>query len=627
MTIQRVPRRSVFALAAAFLSVAASIGCSDSEPSPNPTSIAQGEVTVAPSEAPRPPGCASIPNDVCDVALAFEAALRDGDGSRLEVESKAKPAFATMLARRNEPLKVVSIGCPFAAVELGCGATFAIGISSVIPGTDAARASGLTYSAIFTRDAGCDFSSIYTVGPPAGGPSSLCKPDGTAGTRLLTEVKFITEGELLNPVVNGSLAQGGTLAGRPKGITDTHVRSKWSPFPDETKPPVPAVLAGVAVREFELGPSVQLDGMLFIATGCWGCDGPTSGIDRVYRRDSGLVREKLTLPGGAIRDVQARPNSQELYVVTCNKDYCGGLGPGVHDLVSTIHRSLDGGITWETVATFEDYASLGPFTDDGYLVTVGTPGDDASEWIETYFLMPGRVPVSKPPGTSMYSGSARILPDGSVGFQTVDGRRWLRADGSTGYEVPFDVDSDQVSDIEAPDGGHLISWSVDLGIPRRTGYQVLWRKGTIETAFQGGAGRIGHWLGPDSYVGNTFASDSELGLADTTASSYERSIPAFVSLRTGVISPIETEFFAEHYRMDRAYVMSAWPGNLARVNTPGDCLQLRELASAASKSLGCYQHGAIVAEDALGGTPEPGWVRVIGPAGQVGWMAAEFLER
>jgi hypothetical protein len=377
---------------------------------------------------------------------------------------------------------------------------------------------------------------------------------------------------------------------------------------------------------------VPVDRLMFIATGCWGCDGPTSGLDRVYPLGGRVVRDVVTLPPGGIRSVAVRPNSQEIILVTCQHDYCGDFGPAQKGLVSTVHRSFDGGVSWETVATFDDYARVQRFTEDGYVVTVWTPDDEGPvHGADSYYLMPGRKQVQPPSGTSEF-GDFRVLADGQIAFPTTDGKRWLREDGSVALELPFPVDASRVNVLDVPGGTQLVSWSVDLGGPRRVGYQVLWRNGAAQFGFADDDGigwRVGQWLADPKFIGNVFVSDQELGLERTDALyDYERSVPAYVDLERGTVTPIDTPFFEANYRMNRTYVLGSIPGDdLARVNTPGDCLNLREGASSGATVITCLGHGTLVSVDALGGTPAAGWVRVLGPLGQTGYVAAEFLER
>jgi hypothetical protein len=370
--------------------------------------------------------------------------------------------------------------------------------------------------------------------------------------------------------------------------------------------------------------------MLFIATGCWGCDGPTSGLDRVYRLGGEIVKESVKLPPGGIRSIAVRPNTQEIVAVICQKDYCGDFGPAQTDLVSTVFRSLDGGVSWEALATFEAYAGVSAFTPGGYVVTVWTP--DAADPVQgeySYYLMPGRTRVVPPEGTAQYGGF-RVLPDGQLAFQSDDGQRWLRADGSVGHELPFPVTSERVGAEETRDGASLISWSSDLGPGRYTSYSVIWQSGAaVVGAIDPGNGisfRAGEWLGRGQFVGNVFVSDKELGLPNSNLYDYERSVPAYVDLERGTANPIDTPFFEAHYRMNRTYVLGTGPEQIGRVNTPGDCLYLRETGAPDGKIITCLKHGTLVALDVFAGAPE-GWVRVFGPMGELGYVAAQYLER
>ena len=461
MTIRYQRRRSpaaCLALLAVFALAVASCFGGDSKQTPTPSRRSQRQ--------PQPPGDrtasrlrGSPSRTMSENVWAVDAALAAG-ASRIDGEPFALEAF-NQIFRLGQTFRVTSIGCPFAAVELGCGATFAVGVSSITPGVDARNAKGLAYSFNFIRDAACDLSVIYSTGAPEGGPSSLCLPDGMAGEPRLAQIIHLTDDQFVNQLVNGGLAQGGTLAGRPKGITDGNVRSEWFAYPDEPAPVVPDVLKGVPLRQMPLGQSVPVDRLLFIAIGCWGCDGPTSGLDRVYRLGGQVVKETLALPPGGIRSIAVRPGTQEVILVTCDKDYCGGLGPGVTDMVSTVHRSVDGGVNWETAGTFEDYASVGEFTSEGYIVTVWSPGTAASDaGTYAYYVMPGRNEVRPPAGTAGFggrvcSGMARSIPNHDYSSGSVPMAAWV-----TNFRWPSTTTAS--SDVDARTGT-LIAWSTERG--------------------------------------------------------------------------------------------------------------------------------------------------------------------
>jgi hypothetical protein len=73
----------------------------------------------------------------------------------------------------------------------------------------------------------------------------------------------------------------------------------------------------------------------------------------------------------------------------------------------------------------------------------------------------------------------------------------------------------------------------------------------------------------------------------------------------------------------------AWPrlaisGRFLRVVTPGDCLNVRQSASTASPSLGCFADGVLLPQrDA---SAPSGWAAVLTPDGREGFASSAFLE-
>jgi hypothetical protein len=76
------------------------------------------------------------------------------------------------------------------------------------------------------------------------------------------------------------------------------------------------------------------------------------------------------------------------------------------------------------------------------------------------------------------------------------------------------------------------------------------------------------------------------------------------------------------------FLTDAIPGAFAMVDTGGDCLNVREAASADSKSLGCFADGVLLtASDVISVVEGEEWQSVTTPSGQSGWASAAFLVR
>ena len=86
-----------------------------------------------------------------------------------------------------------------------------------------------------------------------------------------------------------------TPTATPAAVRTPQPRSAATPSATPGHPPDSAPNA-VALK-VEPGAPFPLKTVLIIETGCWQCDGPTSGLERVYRRaDGSWSREKLVDP-------------------------------------------------------------------------------------------------------------------------------------------------------------------------------------------------------------------------------------------------------------------------------------------------------------------------------------------
>src|SRR5574341_484593 len=146
----------------------------------------------------------------------------------------------------------------------------------------------------------------------------------------------------------------------PAPATLTTVTPSPEPTPSPTARP-PDLFGGVEVRDLVLSDSIDLpaDTGLIIETGCWQCDGPITGLARVYRGPDGQVRtetllslDSLGLPPHVgewehyITGLAAREDGSEIVVTVCTSSYCGGLGYRKPDAREALYSSADGGVTW-----------------------------------------------------------------------------------------------------------------------------------------------------------------------------------------------------------------------------------------------------------------------------------------
>jgi hypothetical protein len=100
-------------------------------------------------------------------------------------------------------------------------------------------------------------------------------------------------------------------------------------------------------------------------------------------------------------------------------------------------------------------------------------------------------------------------------------------------------------------------------------------------------------------------------------------LPTLVETATGEVTRIRAPFETLAGQNDRNVVLAAQAGgNLARVNTPGTCLNLRKEQNTTSEILTCIGHGALMT--VLGADNATMLPVVFGPWS--GWVSLDFVE-
>jgi hypothetical protein len=626
-------RLSPALISALGLVVAAACSGGDRQPA-TPTPGETAAAAVSPTLQPPVP-CPIPEQDVCEFAVQLEKKVQANDFSSLGPDVAA---FSDIIRRGLEghaPL-LVSIGCPKAAVSIGCGGTFGLGFTTLTPGADPGDADSGLLAIAFWRDPACDFKVIYDTGK---------MPACTAQEPKFISAVAVGSRDFRRTVLNGGIAQGGTLAGRPLGITDTTVRSDWVPFFAEPRPsPTPPLtIGGVPVRELSLvaqGRPIPFSGVMLLQSGCWGCDGPTSALARVYYGPAGKLRsEQLPSPvtGKEVyfTGVLVRPDTNEIVAAMCVTGYCGALNAVTTDSHSKVFRSRDGGITWQEFVDFPGSAYLGALTPDGFIVQRGFGPGDPREWEYNDYYWPSGEKIAVPAGAKPYN--LTMFGD-VVTYRSDDGKSFLKPDGSVYWTFPLSEPVDEYGvgvQSDATGESLVVTWGTTPGGPgagKRQGYVGLFRGGTLRSVFRsndyfGGGGRV--WLGNNAVAGNAGLTNYQLGIdPGGNLSSFQRSVPVAIDYAAGTVAPIEPAFIDANYRTNRAYVTALFPGPVVKVAGAGDCLNVRENASTAAPILACYHDGVLLQKI---GEPVAGdggqWLPVATPDGRKGFASTQYLER
>jgi hypothetical protein len=139
----------------------------------------------------------------------------------------------------------------------------------------------------------------------------------------------------------------------PVAETASSRSSAWAPLAQETT----ASIATAETAPLTLGEEIDFpdDLLLIIENGCYACDGPPTGLSRVYRTGGGPVRtEVLFEPSGYgadayITSFAVRLGATEIVVAVCVRAHCGPLGDPEEGSLTALLRSTDGGVTWQEI--------------------------------------------------------------------------------------------------------------------------------------------------------------------------------------------------------------------------------------------------------------------------------------
>ena len=195
-----------------------------------------------------------------------------------------------------------------------------------------------------------------------------------------------------------------------------------------TEPTSTQALDPTLPRSVEIGPLLPLpdDLALIVETGCAECDGSAETLERIYRDNlNGNLRLEtiFTFTGTGVRSARS-PRPGELLAVECSTGHCGDVTTTASDdAATTLHRSRDGGMTWESSEPRKGaYHTLGAAGTEDALVT-RIPAEDHVQWGSLgYEWFISSEPVEPPAGLEPGAASPRTLPNGSIVWWTDDGR-------------------------------------------------------------------------------------------------------------------------------------------------------------------------------------------------------------
>lgn len=325
--------------------------------------------------------------------------------------------------------------------------------------------------------------------------------------------------------------------------------------------PTLGMVGGVAIQAMAVGPAFAIpDGVaLLIEIGCTQCDGPTEGIERVYRDSEGQVQREVlfsapTMPA-YISSLAVSEDGQGIALTICSPGYCGGLAPVTEDATTTLHLSRDGGETWEVADVLDGAYFVQAVLDQGVLMR-DLPAGDFSGW-GGFGLYPGGEPIVPPePDAWPSSISATELV-----WRTVDGRL-LRNEGMPLVELNDDYAASRIAHgvlRPGPEGGYAIRIrsAADNVSEHYLAVFSPQRDLTHVFALSGLAG-VSAWLPTGEALGNSFFSIEELSVDPETLVYGGAGIPTVFDFEAGIRRPIIDPFLGTFGR-HRVLAAVPWP--------------------------------------------------------------------
>ena len=420
----------------------------------------------------------------------------------------------------------------------------------------------------------------------------------------------------------------------PAQATPDVTQPATNPQPTAVVTPQPTgeTIAGVPVSSisFTQPGSLPVDGLsLIIEKGCYQCDAPGESFERVSLNSSGALQvEPLFEPtNGYLFSSHFDPAGRAYYVSVCTRGYCGGIAQLSDDAQTTLHRSTDGGVTWQELGVFDGPVGVATITTQGPLLNRSTFEDGETNY---EFQVLGTQNIIRPPAG--YGLAYSYTTGRAIGWQKEGGREVLNFDGSQLVTLPdVGLAPNRLASMEiiavSPTGDILIAWvnGPDQGEQHR--YIGILKGGKLNSILKAdGSLTINTWLTQSIAFGNVLVSPTDVDPASSDSSGKLH--PMMIDLQTGTITPLELygPAFSSAYDFQRNRIVEVQPGPFLRVTGAGDCLNVRERPEADAPVVQCFADNVLLrdlaAEEQSGGIA---WKKVATPGGEEGWASAEFL--
>ncbi len=361
-------------------------------------------------------------------------------------------------------------------------------------------------------------------------------------------------------------------------------------------------------------------------------------LRRIHRLASGELETRLLFDPfayGSTRMLTYRgfdttgpvlPNGQ-LAISACSTRECPGLSAASADALSTVFRSIDGGVSWSASAEIDGTVRVVSGAREGELLVQRLPreGDDRTGRLEWW--PSGR--VLDPPTEWASESEPAILPDNRViwwtgGGQLLDceGRRLL----DLGEELSGGSVARAIAILPNADGSRIVvtwqenppdslkgpfRWSVYAAAGNRYELMDILAApfNAIPTA----------WLGESELL---FTADLDWKLLGEEALTPEQPrLPVILDVVEGTAMAIDVPGGT----LGRGWAVAIQRGPFAEINAGvGDCLNLRTAPSLDGGVLRCVAHATLL--EALSPI-DSNWVLVRTSDAVEGWVSGEFLRQ
>ena len=440
------------------------------------------------------------------------------------------------------------------------------------------------------------------------------------------------------------VVQQPTATAAPRPTPDTTPMPAPTPLPDEQ---LPDILRGHDVLPLLVDDPIALpdDLALIVSTGCVACDGPATGLQRIYRDHSGdlqfdplLSMDRLNLPeisahaaGGFAPQFGScvfAPDGSEIFASICLVAWCGGEGLNAWspDARTAILQSGDGGVTWQLTGIYDRSMWIEAYVDSGQLLLAVYP----SAAIVEYETFPSFVPITPP--MSGYVPSTVLA--GVVFWQPGAGKAGplLRGDGATFLDLGHDASlGDPVlRDTEEP--MVLLPWfskmlgARDSEVHANTFISTVTSSGEIVDTFLIPAGLWNFVSAPDgTFIANMSGPWWDVGVGFTD--NAPASLFVHIDPGTGRLAAIRSDGIYLQDLESRNTLFAVQTGPFARIDGTGSCLNLRSSPGLDAAKVACLADGVLLRHDSVAVTNQDvEWLQVTAPDGTEGWAATEFLE-